>query len=281
MVGEVQDNKENNVMLDPGENGSLALPQTPVHLLKRTQPNVLKPEENTPKKKSRSVSPIRGQRRLPLASKDHNRSSAAGPVKKRQPTLQGELLSNPRKLKKYGSVLGYTDLPRTKSLVLRDGDDEDEEEEENSELQSKLQDAMKRREESSEGLGGLAKLVRDTKDDIEYAPRKLPALEYEPDGHTPWDDKDIEKLKKVNLRVREDQENGESDRLQENDDGLLPLVNIEGDNEDPNENEVDEIRPKGRWIRPFCELEPFDEDEVAATYDGDGLNAQELEDLLE
>ncbi|CAR26792.1 ZYRO0C01584p [Zygosaccharomyces rouxii] len=281
MVGKVQDNKENNVVLDPGENGSLALPQTPIHLLKRSQPNVLKPEENTPVKKSRSVSPVRGQRRLPLASKDHNKSSAAGPVKKRQPTLQGELLSNPRKLQKYGSVLGYTDLPRTKSLVLKDGDDEDDdEEEENSELQKKLQDAMNRREDSNEGLGGLAKLVRDTKDDIEYAPHRLPPLEYAPDGHTRWEDEDIVKLKKVDLRIRDDQDDHEDNEPQENDDGLLPLMSIESNNEDSNENEADEILPKNHRIHPFPKLRVFDEDQVENIYNGEGLNAEELEDLL-
>lgn len=289
MVGEFQDNKENNVILDSGENGSLALPETPIHLLKRGQTNILKPEENTatPKKRSKSLSPVRGQKRLPLASKDHNRSSAAGPVRKRQPSLQGELLSNPRKLQKYGSVLGYTELPRTKSLVLRDSDDDDEgedEDEENSELRDKLQDAMKRREPSSEGLGGLAKLVKDTKDDIEYAPHKLPPLEYEPEGHTPWNDKDIEKLKKVNLKVSDDQEDNEgNDIFPENDDGLLPLTNIKSSEEKLGENEQDqdEILPRSFRIHPIPKLELFDEDEVTTTYNGDGLNAQELEDLLE
>lgn len=282
MAKEIQDNKENNVLLDSGENGSLALPQTPIHLLKRAHPNILKPEESTPKKKAKSVSPIREQRRLPLASKDHNRSGAAGPAKKRQPTPQGELLSNPKKLKKYGSVLGYTDLPRTKSLVLKDGDDEDEEEE-GSELHNKLQDAIKRGEDSSEGLGGLAKLVQDIKDDVEYAPQKLPPLEYEPDGHTRWEDKDIEKLKTVDLRVREDQDRDEPNEpkeLSENDEGLLPLISVDSNNEGLNESEREDIPSKGHGIHPFPKLEAFEEDKVAASYRGEGLSAQELEDLL-
>lgn len=291
----MQDNKENNILLDPGENGSLALPQTPIHSLKRTQSNVLKPEDNSPEKRSRSVSPVRRQARLPLASKDRNKSGAAGPLRKRQPTLQGDLLSNPRKLKKYGSVLGYTDLPRPKSLVLKDGDeggdedgdeggdeDDEEEEEESGELQKKLEDAMSRRDDSTEGLGGLSKLIQDTKDDIEYAPRKIPPLEYVPDGHAPWDEKDIEKLKKVDLSVRESRNDSEDAETDDGDDGLLPLMDLGTNAESLNEDETDELPSRGKKIAPSLVRRPFEQvkDDVENNYRGEGLNAEELEDLL-
>lgn len=150
------ENKENVIF------SSDNLPTTPSHLLKRSQ-SFMKPlASNSPTKKS--------GKRLPLASKDNNKSNTlinngrknalvnlapnnsllhGGKLKRNRPVVShtGSFIntntSKPSfpllpdsRLKKYGSVLGYNGLPRVKSLVLKDVDErkigksEEDEEEE-------------------------------------------------------------------------------------------------------------------------------------------------------
>ncbi|AQZ16379.1 PDS1 (YDR113C) [Zygosaccharomyces parabailii] len=286
MGQEIQENKENDLMVSAGDNWSVIMPQTPVHLLKRTHSNVLKPSGDKRERRSRSTSPMKRVGRLPLASKDHNRAAAWGPVKKRQPTLQGDILSNPRKLQKYGSVLGYNELPRTKSLVLKDAEEEEEEAEEEGELQKKLRDALSKQDESTEGLNsnGLSQLVRDAKDEVEFAPQKVAELEYVPDGVPLFGAEEIGKLNTVNLGMWKDSDESETETEIENESGneeeneaqnsqMLPLQKIKSGGSDH------EKTHNARWRR----LEPKvtqASTEADFDYNGDGLTAEELEELL-
>lgn len=282
MGQETQENKENDLMVSAGENWPVVMPQTPVHLLKRTHSNVLKPSGDKQERRSKSTSPMKRVGRLPLASKDHNRAGAWGPVKKRQPTLQGDILSNPRKLQKYGSVLGYNELPRTKSLVLKDAEEGEEEAEEEGELQKKLRDALNKQNESTEGLNsnGLSQLVRDAKDEIEVAPQKVEELEYVPDGVPLFGAEEIEKLNTVNLGMWKDSDESETETEIENEteneaqnSEMLPLQKIKSGGPDH------EKQHDARWRR----LEPTvtqASTEADFDYNGNGLTAEELEELL-
>lgn len=278
MSKDTQENKENDLLVDLGDTIPVGLPETPAHLLKRTYSNVLKPSGDKPAR-SRSTSPMKRTGRLPLASKDHNKSGAWGPLKKRQPILQGDILSNSRKLKKYGSVLGYNELPRTKSLVLKDGEDEDDEEE--GEIQKKLRDAMSRREESNEGLSdsGLSKLVREAKDEIEFAPHKVEELKYVPDGVSLLGDGELAKLKTVNLGMWNDEDEDENVNESEDEtvDGLLPLKQIKSYGSEREEMEGNTYNDERHRLEP-AETQAFNEADL--DYRGDGLNAEELEELL-
>lgn len=291
-------------------------------------------------KHGKNESPLRKlhaqQGRPPLASKDNNRSNSfifqqqqqqqqqqsssltlkGNPTlfkKQKQPSLRynhrtehGQLLANPKKLKKYGSVLGYNALPKIKSLVLKDidsgnraeDDDDDDDDDDDSGLSSKLQNAISRPNgkdeengEDSEIVGlfsknGLQQLIREAKggeekDDrsIEYGPNKQEPLPYIPTGYTSLAAEDINKLKTFHSPYSvHDFDYGEIE--EENRPGLLELEDFRSSDDD--ENEIDDgtecsesgvKQGKGQLIGNSLDIE--------LTYRGDGISANELNDLLE
>lgn len=325
------ENKENDLIVDADLGSGLPFPQTPAHLLKRSVSTVFKRLDEQDKldlshpvcdAPGKNVSPLRKacqqQGRLPLASKDNNRGGnfalhqASQPFKrdnslykKRKPFERAplgpneQLLANPRRLKKYGSVLGYNGLPKMKSLVLKDvgqsdeQDDEEEEEEDDDEdddrlLRSKLRDALNRSDGAKEvgGLfgktGGLQRLIRDSKKveedeedrEIEYGPPKHQPLPYVPDGHIPLVQDDVEKLKTFRSPYLIEDECSRSS--EETESGFLDLEHFESSEEDegmPDRNTYSETPHTQPLLRhDILELEP--------RYAGEGLSTNELNDLV-
>ncbi|QLG74558.1 hypothetical protein HG535_0G04410 [Zygotorulaspora mrakii] len=334
------EDKENDIIVSMDEEG--VFPQTPAHLLKRTRSTVLKPpplaEKQEPNRakgdlKSRNVSPLRRlcvqQGRLPLASKDNNRSggitqatqSQMQPIllkdnstqlkKHKQPLFERQtnrsehahILANPRKLQKYGSVLGCNALPKMKSLVLKDvdkgGEDEDDDEDEGDNyedklLRSKLQGAINeskdkvyQSEKGRIGLfhdNGLEQLIRATSEknkdeedkEIESGPKKYESLPYIPSGYIPPNDADIEKLKTFHLPSEvsgvNDEEDSDSSRYGE----LLELENFSDSDEAVTENTANfkgnRYKSAEFAVPGLVELEPC--------FKGEGLSSKELNDLL-
>lgn len=329
------ENKENDLVveLDPGS--SVSFPQTPAHLLKRSVSTVLK-QSNVEGSETvevgsvacdapvKNISPLRRacvqQGRLPLASKDNNRASSFGvQQQQQQPSLKREnsfykkrkpfervslgpneqLLANPRRLKKYGSVLGYNGLPRMKSLVLKDvgqseeqedndeDNDEDDDEDDNV-LRLKLRNAFNSSDEVKEVGGlfgktaGLQQLIRDSKKEeedfedreIEYCPPKPEPLPYVPDGHVPLLKEDIEKLTTFRSAYLIEDECSKSSEDTES--GFLDLEDMESGEEDEEMSDTSEYSEKKHIGavsgRPTLELEP--------RYAGEGLTARELNDLV-
>lgn len=291
------------------------------------------------------------QGRLPLAAKDNNRSksfifpetfnqSKDADLPQLQNTLSirkndqlrklsqisrsrsranhNDLLSNSRKLQKYGSVLGYNALPKMKSLVLKDladsgkneesSDDDEGNEDSESKLGKKLQSALLK-QDSSDGenelngglglfneQGGLQQLIKNsTKNeqktkydksdkngdyDIEIAPQRQEPLPYVPEGYSAFQQEDIEKLKTFNSPYKLDLED-EDDTPDKVD--LLPLEQI-----DEEEGEKDETERITRNQEEGAALPLLSKNfkEVAAVptmelvYSEEGLDPEELEDLV-
>lgn len=325
------DNKENDLVVGSEPGGSLAFPQTPAHLLKRSVSTVFKQSSVDDKEKVdlsntacdapvKNISPLRRactqQGRLPLASKDNNRANSTVLQQQHQPALKrdislykkrkpfervplgpnDQLLANPRRLKKYGSVLGYNGLPKIKSLVLKDlgpneeqeEDDEEDDEDEDHLLRLKLRDALNQSDGDKEvgGLfgktGGLQQLIRDSKKDddeyedreIEYCPPKVEPLPYIPDGHIPLLKSDIDKLKTFQSPYLVEDECSKSS--EETDSCFLDLELIESSVEDEGMPETNTLTVNQHDAtvlgRDILELEP--------RYAGEGLSVNELNDLV-
>ncbi|QLL32021.1 hypothetical protein HG536_0C01890 [Torulaspora globosa] len=325
------ENKENDLVIEPEPGSTVSFPQTPAHLLKRSvstvfkQPNVDDSEKPDLSNAAcdapiKNISPLRRacaqQGRLPLASKDNNRASSFGlqqqqqqPLLKRDNSLykkrkpfervplgpNEQLLANPRRLKKYGSVLGYNSLPKMKSLVLKDvgqseeqEDNDEDDDEDDSVLRLKLRDALNNSDGAKEvgGLfgktGGLQQLIRDSKREeedfedreIEYCPPKHDPLPYVPDGHVPLLKEDIEKLTTFRSPYLIEDECSKSSEDTEG--GFLDLEDIESGQEDEEMSDASEYTGKTHVDaisgRTTLELEP--------RYAGEGLSASELNDLV-
>ena len=151
---------------------------------------------STPTNQVKRAESIVGGNRRPLASKDNNRPQSVlsaknnilnknGPgntLKRPASSLVNTLPEN--KLKKYGSVLGMTNfMPRAKSLVLRDADEEDvlsEEEDETTLFDEKTKQGLRFQ-------GGLQGLIKKKEDElnIEYAPKRQEELPHVPNGYEP------------------------------------------------------------------------------------------------
>lgn len=318
----INENKENDLVLNLPESGGVSFPQTPAHLLKRSQSAMMKPsgEENPSNLTYRDcdapvkrASPSRRvqQGRPPLASKDNNRSTGFLPQLQKlqqQPSLKrnlsqskkrnanvvdGQLLTNPRRLKKYGSVLGYNALPKMKSLVLKDvdkvgeqGEDENDDEDEDHILRLKLHNAIDRSDEEGEEVGGLfdksglLHLVRDSKKDeddwedreIEYGPQRHEPLPYIPEGHLSLAQEDYDKLKTFRspYLIEDDYSDSDDDKQ----DGFLQLEEIGSAGDDEN-IERENLTVKQREMLP-----QYDTFEIQPSYCGEGLDASDLNDLL-
>ncbi|AJU58650.1 Pds1p [Saccharomyces cerevisiae YJM1478] len=290
------------------------------------------------------------QGRLPLAAKDNNRSksfifpetfnqSKDADLPQLQNTLSirkndqlrklsqisrsrsranhNDLLSNSRKLQKYGSVLGYNALPKMKSLVLKDladsgkneesSDDDEGNEDSESKLGKKLQSALLK-QDSSDGenelngglglfneQGGLQQLIKNstkneqkTKNDksdktddydIEIAPQRQEPLPYVPEGYSPFQQDDIEKLKTFNSPYKLDLED-EDDTPDKVD--LLPLEQIDEEGEKDETECITRNQEEGAALpllsKNFKEVAAVPTMELV--YSEEGLDPEELEDLV-
>ncbi|EDO18211.1 hypothetical protein Kpol_543p41 [Vanderwaltozyma polyspora DSM 70294] len=302
-------NKENNIF----RHAMLKdMPQTPNNLLKRTHSKL----------KTGIAKDIQGgnvintspQKRLPLASKDNNRSNSFlnnsnvnlnfninnnnnnnnnninnNNIKKQHIFQQNKsgILADDRKLKKYGSVLGYNALPKVKSLVLKDISDNEDDDDDL--LSLKLRDSMNKKSintnKSNSGIGllsggNLQQLIRDANEDvreIEHKSNAFPDKEYIPDDHLPFDENDIAKLKTFNSPFKLEQSNSDDE---EDSSELLLLANTsddEGTHNDKittNKNLSINNKPNSKDVIPadILDIEP--------SY-GEGLDSNDLEDLLD
>lgn len=318
------ENKENDLMAEMAENGGISFPRTPAHLLKRSQSAMMKmsPPEgedasnlmhrdcDAPVKRTSPMRKVQ-QGRPPLASKDSNRSSGflfqqqkQQPLLRREPSLpkrrnaagvDGQLLGNPRRLKKYGSVLGYNALPKMKSLVLKDvdqvgkqEDDENDDEDEDHALRLKLNNAIERSDDEGEEIGGLfnksglQQLIRDCGKDeddwedreIEYGPPKHEPLPYVPDGHLSLATEDIEKLKTFRSPYLIEDECSKSDD-DDTHSGFMQLEETSSIDEDDEILERHDVKVKQRDTLPHSDT--FD---ILPGYSGEGLSADDLNELL-
>lgn len=228
-----------------------------------------------------------------------------------------DLLNNSRKLQKYGSVLGYNALPKMKSLVLKDladsgenegsSDDDDGTEGSENKLGKRLQSALLKQHSSDDehefgggiGLfnkqGGLQQLIKnsakneqgtkyDKKDengdyDIEIAPQRQEPLPYVPDGYSQFQQEDIEKLKTFNSPYELDLEDngGSADKID-----LLPLQEINEENEEDEMGRIahdrEEDVPLPLLSKNFKEVAIIPT--IESLYSGEGLDPEELEDLV-
>ncbi|CAI1823937.1 hypothetical protein SEUBUCD650_0B02410 [Saccharomyces eubayanus] len=229
------------------------------------------------------------------------------------------MLNNTRKLQKYGSVLGYNALPKMKSLVLKDladpgknqesSDDDDGSEGADNKLGKKLQSAFFQQHSSEDehefsggiGLfnnqGGLQQLIKNTAKgkegsakedhddyDIEIAPQRQEPLLYVPDGYPPFQQEDILKLKTFNSPYGLDLECESNNANSTDKVGLLSLVEINEEVEQ--DNTAHTISDQQEPAALSLALENAEDDENAAIpvieslYNGEGLDSEELEDLL-
>ncbi|AET39368.1 securin Ecym_4305 [Eremothecium cymbalariae DBVPG len=191
-----------NIPTGSEPSGSI-VPRTPMHQLKRSTSNVH----------------LKNNSRLPLASKDRNRSQSGfnlkqqlvqghvgggvmvGQNKSKRPASNSFVKNMPdSKLKKYGSVLGvnYPHLTKTKSLVLKDASDgsqdngeesDDYDDEEGNPLAAKLRSRLtsgvedENEDDGSSGLllgGGLKKLIKLHESDNQDT-EEVPQIETAPE----------------------------------------------------------------------------------------------------
>lgn len=246
-------------------------------------------------------------RKLSQVSRNRNRGNYNG------------MLNNSRKLQKYGSVLGYNALPKMKSLVLKDladpaknqesSDDDDGSEGTDNKLSQKLQSAFFQQHSSEDehefsggiGLfnnqGGLQQLIKNTAKgkegpgkedgddhDIEIAPQRQEPLQYVPDGYPPFQQEDILKLKTFNSPYGLDLEGNSNNTNSADKVGLLSLVEI--NEEDEKDNTTHIIGDQQEPAELSLALQNSEDDDNAAMplieslYNGEGLDSEELEDLL-
>lgn len=293
------------------------VPSTPSHQLKAPS---LESFNQTRNNKNASISP---SKRLPFASKDNNTSVSKSlfsnivkqplvPSNDKQPLRHNHLndnnINNKKRLKKYGSILGHTEplslrkvpsiqLPRTKSLVLKDpienrGESNSESESESDEdwnnpFQLKLQNALNKAQSQS------SPTKQSTVDrEIEYKSEPVEELPYIPDGYTPFTQEDLTKLNEyhphdvlVDGTVVKDDIGVETVKIKSTSPTLLPLeldFNIE-------EHELDGLsntqvphtsnqtnKMTHNNTDSSVELLPLDMD-----YNGEGLTDADVIDLID
>lgn len=216
----VQPDKENSIM-----------PSTPSQQLK---PQSFDGLTRTKSKRGVSLSPTK---RLPFATKDNNAASfnvskiLFGNIVKQPLTSRGNNKDverdNTKRLKKYGSILDINNddnknklslrsshsinLPRTKSLILKDPidsnasnkvdtcsesenvSDSDSEEEwahfKNSSLTLKLQNVLNKKTTNNNKNRNISQ-----DDEIEYRSKEIDEIPYIPDGYIPFTQEDLNKL---------------------------------------------------------------------------------------
>lgn len=334
----VNENKENNLVFYPEEMVESDIPQTPSHLLKRSHSHALKSTmllKNHNLTNLKTVSPQKKlSNRLPLASKDNNRSNSFICQQQKQISLKKQKSTliynnkinhlkngNPndlKKLKKYGSVLGYNSFPKVKSLVLKDipdngNEDEDEDEDDNL-LSMKLRNALDNKQPTSnlikfdngnmanksdeEELGlfsngkGLKELIREknatTKQnddlDLEFTSKQGQEILYVPTGHLFLDENDMLKLNTYNSPYIIEIGNTSSYDIGNE---LLSLIQLDSDDDDSliepqltsaiNNDDTNKVN----FHLNQNQTTDMDILSIEPPYDGNGLEPNELEDLLD
>lgn len=300
----IQLDKENTVV-----------PSTPSHQLKAPS---LESFNQTRNNKNASISP---SKRLPFASKDNNTSVSKslfsnivkqplGKSHDQQPLRSNPLndnnINNKKRLKKYGSILGHTQplslrnapsiqLPRTKSLVLKDpvedhGDsqsDSESDEEWSNPFQLKLQNALNKAQDQS------SPTKQSTVDrEIEFKSEPLEELPNIPHGYTPFTQEDFTKLNEyhpydvlVDGTVVKDQFDVESAKINPSSPTLLPLdLNFDTEEQDLDGlSNPQVLDPLDRTLKMThndegsgVELLPLEMD-----YNGEGLTDADVRDLID
>ncbi|KAG0665927.1 hypothetical protein C6P45_000323 [Maudiozyma exigua] len=258
-----------------------------------------------------NVKPNRSQarrvKRLPLASKDSNRTNSGISFNKND--SKGLSRNSSIHLKKYGSILyqgnnsninnsdtlSKNSLPKVKSLVLKDIDDNDNDG--NSSTGSDtdediiLQSIKQGLSQSNKGLSALLEenemktndLGGNNDDlDIEFAPLREKEIEYIPDGIDVLQIEDLKKLNDINIEPMTfdlglDQDDGPN-KIK----GSL-LMDLQSVSDyDDNDNDIGMLlqphthRDK-RHNRTDIEIDTSDIDSI---YHGHGLDADDIADLL-
>lgn len=158
-------------------------------------------------------SQARRVKRLPLASKDSNRSNDGISFNKND--NKGLSRNSSIHLKKYGSILYQTNnsnlnttnknvLPKVKSLVLKDIDDDNSSSSSDTDEDNILQSIKQGLSQSNNGLSALLEenetKPNDNSDlDIEFAPLRENEIEYIPDGIDVLQIDDLKRLNDINI----------------------------------------------------------------------------------
>lgn len=282
-------NKENETAVVSG-------PQTPAHLMKKQVNN----KDIDPKRSKLRM------KRLPLASKDSNRSNNVGPLKSGKLAVTRNASLH---FKKYGSILHQDiqensqngGLPRVKSLVLNDLDSDHDSEEEELGLNNKLQNVLQSRQNGSSnnnsntkefnglfGKNGLANLVnqqRDVEDrEIEYVSIKEDEIPYIPDGYSMLDEADINKLKEFHYEMPPLYEQDSPDHEDEKPLALMELHDITDDEDRPHITPVvnNTLYQRDRHVplENNNNNDHLDLLSIDSEYDSRGLDADDIADLL-
>lgn len=249
-------------------------------------------------------SQARRVKRLPLASKDSNRTSSGISFNKND--SKGLSRNSSIHLKKYGSILyqgnnnnintlNKNSLPKVKSLVLKDIDDNDNDgnsstssdTDEDTILQSIKQGLSK----SNKGLSELLeenemKTKDDDNDDldIEFAPLREKEIEYIPDGIDVLQIDDLQKLNDINIEPMTfdlglDQDNGPNNMKGSL---LMDLQSVSDYDNNDNDNDI------GMSLQPHTHRDKhhnrtdieIDTSDIDSVYHGHGLDADDIADLL-
>ncbi|CCF56846.1 hypothetical protein KAFR_0B05510 [Kazachstania africana CBS 2517] len=269
-----QSDKENN------------LSTIPVLALQTPNTNFVK--KNTTSTRISPLKRLQQQGKLPLQSKNGNKSNSI-------------LIShkgNNTRIKKYGSILGLENpgnfkLPKTKSLILKDNESSESEEEDGL-LNRKLKEALSRsqNDEDREGDGSVGLFAKeafqnhisnddDSEIDIINGKEKDVELSYIPDHYEVIAADEIEKLKQVNLGTRF--KSSASSGLNDNDSTIqfLELEHVSDsdteENIDPSYNGVNRIGKNSTKSKSI----DFDiTEEIGTKYAGSGLDDDDIEAML-
>lgn len=330
----------NNIVHTDKENS--IIPSTPLQQLK---PQSLDGLTRTKSKRGASLSPTK---RLPFAAKDNNVSSFN--VSKnlfsnivKQPLVDRNKnkdtgRDNTKRLKKYGSILDINNdnnrhklslrsshsinLPRTKSLILKDpidsnksdkvskrgesesesGSDEEWSHFKNNSLKLKLQNVL---DKKASNTNVKSDVHQD--DDIEYRSKDVDEIPYIPDGYIPFSQEDLNKLSEYHpynvlingTIVKHDEEeentafilnnnlfnNSQDKELTIVSPTLLPLetcLNTSVDDDHHNDHNTKISYNKTlKQDSYITENEPLDLLPIDIEYNGDGLNDDDIVDLID
>ncbi|CCK71738.1 securin KNAG_0H03230 [Huiozyma naganishii CBS 8797] len=269
---------------------AVAVPQTPASNILDGSGVVLKPVGSRGKQSfSVRKSPTRGGR-LPLASKDNNASGLVVSGKLgRQPADQVREANSSRKLKRYGSLLGYDNrqLTRSKSLILKDPEAPNES---SKSVTKRLLLDEEIAKNSSDGDddgddtdilkirsqlgGGLDRLVRQSQNrELEIRPQAQDELPYIPDGHIILHEADIAKLRDYaprDIMIDDSGADDTDDDKRQADGSSLQLL------------ELEDIPDGPEHTQPEVHLNTLDRfPQIAGSEDWEnGLTNDDIEDLI-
>ena len=252
-------------------------------------------------------SQARRVKRLPLASKDSNRSNDGMSFNKND--TKGLSRNSSIHLKKYGSILYQNNnhnnnstlngatrnaLPKVKSLVLKDIDDNDNNNSNSSDSDEDniLQSIKQGLSQSNNGLSALleeneTKLNDNLDLDIEYAPLRESEIEYIPDGIDVLQIDDLKKLNDIDIEPMTfdlglDSDN---DKLPNGTGSLLMDLQPVTDYNDENGFGMSSVQQSRRDTHHSHDRNSkidiqIDTDDIDSIYDGHGLDANDIAELL-